>query len=163
MPSRVTPYFLGPCPPLSLIAVLLCFGVSLVGFGNADRVVSVLSRAGGTLPGIVIETREVRIAEAALPAYVARVAFRDGAGTIHIREAAAVPFRPASDQPVRVLWRDGQARVQVDLPIARRPATELVLLLFNAAGLLIWGAACWLMVRRMYLRITRRGQPVENE
>ena len=159
-------YLWGPIPPLSLIAVLLCFGVSLVGFGNADRIVSTLSRAGGALPGLVIETREVRAAEAAQPAYIAKVAFRDAAGRVHIREARPVPFRPTPDQAVRVLWRADGAGVQVDLPIIRGPVTKVVLALFNLAGLLIWGVACWLLIRRMRLRlmgVARFGQAVEDK
>ena len=166
MPRRVLPYIWGPPPPLSLIAVVLCFGVSLVGFGNADRIVSSLSRAGGALPGIVIETRETRAAEATQPTYITKVAFRDDAGQVQIREAQPVPFRPNPDQPVRVLWQDGDAQVQVDLPIMRGPVTSVVLTLFNAAGLMLWGLACWLLIRRMRLRLTgiaRLGQAVEDE
>jgi len=151
--SLLKRYLMGAPAPLSMIVVLLVFGVGCVGFGNADRLLHAAMTRGGTLQGIVLDVRSYAPAGASQLAYVPRVAFRDGEGQVHIREAisAPLPFVLEADQPVRVLWDEARDQIAVDLVIQRGTLTGWLMSGLTGLGLLAWFGAVWLLGRRVWL------------
>ena len=155
--SSLKRYLFGAPAPLSMIAVLLVFGVSCVGFGSADRLLHAALARGGTLEGIVLDVRSYTPAGASQLAYVPRVAFRDSGGQVRIREAfvSPLPFDIAADQPVHVLWDQGRDEIAVDLVIRRGTLTDWLMSGLTGLGLLAWSGAIWLLSRRIWLGLPR--------
>ena len=145
--------FLAP-PTWGAIALMLAMGVSLVAFGNLDRVFWKITAQGGTLPGLVLDVRSYRSPEMPHETYVPRVAFRDTDGNIRIMETqrGSVHYNLPAEQPVLVAWQPPQETVSIDVPFRRQAATSLIMSLFTALGLTIWLGGIWLLLRRVLRR-----------
>jgi len=117
-------------PTWGAIAVMLAVGVSLVAFGNLDRVFWKMTAHGAQEPGIVLDVRSYRLPETGYQTYVPRVAFRDPAGKIRIMETqrGSVHYDLLPEQAVLVAWE---------------------LSLVTALGLTFWLGGIWLLLRRI--------------
>ena len=138
-------------PTWGAIAVMLAVGVSLVAFGNLDRVFWKMTAHGAQEPGIVLDVRSYRLPETGYQTYVPRVAFRDPAGKIRIMETqrGSVHYDLLPEQAVLVAWEPGAETVAIDVPFRRETATSVIMSLVTALGLTFWLGGIWLLLRRI--------------
>ena len=141
-------------PTWGVIAVMLALGVTLVAFGNLDRVFWKMTSQGGTLPGLVLDVRSYRAPELPYATYLPRVAFRDHEGTIRIMETrrSSVHYDLPAEQAVLVAWEPPQDTIAIDLPFQRQTATSVIMSLLTALGVTAWLGGIWLLLRRVLRR-----------
>jgi hypothetical protein len=138
-------------PTWGAIAVMLAVGVSLVAFGNLDRVFWRMTLSGASLPGLVLDVRSYRAPETDFETYVPRVAFRDLEGKIRIMETqrGSARYDLAPEQPVLVSWTPPQETVAIDVPFRRETVTTVIMSLFTALGVTSWLGGILLLLRRV--------------
>lgn len=151
-------------PSWGLIATLVVVGVSLVGFGNADRLFWRLTSQGAQLPGLVTEVRSYRLPDSPNLIYVPKVAFRDPKGHVRIMEpqSGSIRFGFEPEQAVLVDWDPTSETITIDLPLQRKPFTSVALWLLTAVGLASWARGIWLILRRIILKSVGMRQRSEN-
>jgi len=132
-------------PTWGAISLMLAMGVSLVAFGNLDRVFWTLTSNGAQVPGLVLDVRSYRQPETSFQTYVPRVAFRDPTGKIRIMETArgSVHYNLLPEQTVLVAWEPGAETVAIDVPFRRETATSVIMSLVTALGLTFWLGGVW--------------------
>lgn len=146
-------------PTWGAISLMLALGVSMVAFGNLDRVFWTLTSNGAQVPGLVLDVRSYRQPETGYQSYVPRVAFRDPEGRIRIMETqrGSVHYNLLPEQAVLVAWEPGAETVAIDVPFRRETVTSVIMSLVTALGLTFWLGAIWLLLRRVFSRISGRG------
>lgn len=138
-------------PSWGAVAVMLAVGVSLVAFGNLDRLFWKMTSNGATLAGIVLDVRSYRQPETGYQSYVPRVAFRDPDGKIRIMETqrGSVHYDLPPEHPVLVAWQPTKELVAIDVPFRRETVTPVIMSLVTALGLTFWLGGIWLLLRRV--------------
>ncbi|MEM7470077.1 MAG: hypothetical protein AAF340_01910 [Pseudomonadota bacterium] len=150
----------GERPSWLVILVVLSIGITLTGFGNADRILWRATAHGAQMPGLVVDIRIYRLPDQAGEIRVPRVAFRAESGAVRIMEPARGSWRGRVevDQPVLVALRDGGRAIVIDVPIVRRPLTSALLWCLTALGVLAWGLAIWFLIKRIAMRPGSTGE-----
>ena len=138
-------------PSWGAVAVMLAVGISLVAFGNLDRIFWRMTAQGATLSGLVVDVRAYRLPETDMLTYVPKVAFRDPGGAIRIMEAqrGSVHYDLPAEHPVLVAWQPPAQTVAIDVPFERTRATSMIMSLVTALGLTSWLGGIWLLIRRV--------------